>query len=62
MPQNLYHAEFSGSLTPQLEGAPSSLRHEPRLTISPEPLTASPLPTPVQEKGAPNEPLELSTP
>lgn len=62
MPQNLYRAELSGSLTPALEGAPSSLRHEPRVTIPPEPLTDSPMSPPVPEKGAPHEPLELSAP
>ncbi len=62
MPQNLYRMELSGSLTPALEGAPSSLRHEPRVTIPPEPLADSPLTTPVPEKGAPHEPLEISAP
>lgn len=62
MPQNLYCTELSGSLTPQLEGAPSSLRHEPRITRPIEPLTDSPLTIPVPEKGATHESPELSAP
>ena len=62
MPQNLYRIELSGSLTPALEGAPSSLRHEPRVTIPPDPLTEGTLTAPVAEKGVPHEPLEISAP